>query len=283
MAAAKAGDLEMLQFMWNSRDGKWPAKRTSSTASRLPKAGLLTETDPDKQTFEEYQASSTTLAANLQHTPGITAEMIAEMQELFNADPNSTRFNQGQRELYTAAALEWLQRHGYTWNADVGYAAYRCGSVPVFELLLQQGCPLDELEGEEAIAHLACEDEHLPALQYCLNFASIALEGRTGWALLANALINDQLCTAQWLKQQGVEWPPRLWMTDSSNVYKLCSVKALEWAIGAGCPWGIWQKGLCEKFVVHSGEYDEVAWAHRHGCPCKCKSDPPLFSSRDKA
>jgi hypothetical protein len=100
--------------------------------------------------------------------------------------------------------------------------------VPVFELLLQQGCPLDELEGEEAIAHLACEDKHLPALQYCLDFASIALEGRTGWALLANALINDQLCTAQWLKQQGVEWPPRLWMTDSSNVYKLCSVKALE-------------------------------------------------------
>jgi hypothetical protein len=98
----------------------------------------------------------------------------------------------------------------------------------VFELLLEQGCPLHELEGEENIAHLACHDNQLPALQYCLNFANWELEGRTGWALLANAMINDQLQTAQWLKQQGVDWPPRLWMTDSTNVYKLCSVKALE-------------------------------------------------------
>jgi hypothetical protein len=105
MAAAKAGDLEMLQFMWNSSDGKWPAKENFQHSIKAAKSGntamlqwlleqgLLTERDPDKQTYEEYQASSTTLAADLLHTPGITAKMIAEMQELFNADPNSTRFN----------------------------------------------------------------------------------------------------------------------------------------------------------------------------------------------
>jgi hypothetical protein len=100
--------------------------------------------------------------------------------------------------------------------------------VPVFELLLQQGCPLQELKGKEAIAHLACDDKHLPALQYCLNFSNWEFEGRTGWALLANAMINDQLLTAQWLKQQGVDWPPRLWLADANNVHKLCSVKILE-------------------------------------------------------
>jgi hypothetical protein len=100
--------------------------------------------------------------------------------------------------------------------------------VPVFELLLQQGCPLHELKGVEGLANLSCHDKYLPALQYCLNFSNMGVEGRNGWALLGSALINDQLKTAQWLKQQGAPWPPKLWLADSSNVHKLCSVRALE-------------------------------------------------------
>jgi hypothetical protein len=119
LAAATAGDLEMLQFMWNRSDGKWPAKENFKHSIKAAKSGniamldwllaqgLLTEVDSDEQTYEEYQASNSALAAQLAQTPipGITAEMIAGMQQLFNADPNSTRFNRGQGELYTAAVL----------------------------------------------------------------------------------------------------------------------------------------------------------------------------------
>jgi hypothetical protein len=108
LAAAKAGDLEMLQFMWNRSDGKENFKHSIKAAKSgniamldwLVEKGLLTEVDPDKQTYEEYLAKNSTLAASLAQF-GLSADLLAGLQ----ADPNSTRFNREQGELYIEAVL----------------------------------------------------------------------------------------------------------------------------------------------------------------------------------
>jgi hypothetical protein len=103
----------MLQFMWSSSDGDWPAKDNFKHCINAVRSGniamldwlveqeLFTEVDPDKESHEEYQAKNIAVVADLQQYGLSYPGLLASLQ----ADPNSPRFNQGQGELYTAAVL----------------------------------------------------------------------------------------------------------------------------------------------------------------------------------
>jgi hypothetical protein len=94
--------------------------------------------------------------------------------------------------------LTWLHEHGCAWDQiDVCTAAAISGSVDVMEYLQQQG--------------VGCTPEALTDMLYA-----------------AGAF--DKLAAAQWLRQQGAEWPAVL-----HSLVSCWSGEILAWARGEGC------------------------------------------------
>jgi hypothetical protein len=73
---------------------------------------------------------------------------------------------------------------------------------------------------------------------------------------------------AKWLREQGAEWPDKLWRYGDHPQETYCwLLPTLQYAVENGCPWGDWPFGVCVELCVNHF-VEEVEWAHANGCPC---------------
>jgi Ankyrin repeats (3 copies) len=104
-----------------------------------------------------------------------------------------------------ADTLRWLRRHYYDWDEEsIAYYAAEGGSVKVMQYLQQEGFGLDDSNG-----HLLTE---------LLNIAGA----------------HNKLAVAQWLREQGAEWPAVLRYTTQHEDAPWRG-DTLAWARAEGC------------------------------------------------
>jgi hypothetical protein len=72
----------------------------------------------------------------------------------------------------------------------------------------------------------------------------------------------------KWLREQGAEWPDKLWWYGEFPQETYCwLLSALQYAVENGCPWGDWPFGVCAELQINQYS-EEVEWGHANGCPC---------------
>jgi hypothetical protein len=114
-----------------------------------------------------------------------------------------------------------------------------------------------------------------------LKYSKIIQQG--GWSqahlnkLLALAGAHGHVDMVHWLREQGAEWPEKLWgvMSYTNKAYTW-HLAALQYAIQHGCSWGDWPSHICVDLVANL-HTDEVEWAHANGC--LCGNDCPMRHS----
>eukprot|EP00953_Heterococcus_sp_UTEX-ZZ885_P032070 16773-Heterococcus_DN1.PRE.3 len=119
---------------------------------------------------------------------------------------------------------QYLRAEGCAWDEVAATAACQDGHTAVLQWLLEQGCPHDNM----ACCCLAALKGHITVMAYLKSLgwldAPVLLEA------LQVAGAFDQLAAAQWLRQQGAEWPRVL----CSNI-EPWSVELVAWARAEGC------------------------------------------------
>jgi hypothetical protein len=121
--------------------------------------------------------------------------------------------------------LRWLQEVGIAFNAGTAFSAAAEGHTAILVWLLEQQCPVKQTHlcgtaaryGRMSILSLLQERGLLPA-QHELS------------RMLRVAGAYDQLAVAQWLRQQGAEWPAVLLFLGMP-----WSEAVLAWARAEGC------------------------------------------------
>jgi hypothetical protein len=145
--------------------------------------------------------------------------------------------------------LQWLHTRslGRCHDVRVLNNASMSGSVPLLDWLL-------------TVTNRWSEQ----TLQYMLEYA--------GWC--------SKLAAAQWLREQGAQWPHAfsgeiIDGATGSATRRCWSLPALQWAIKSDSGWRAWQCQHFEASMYNSAEGRQSAaavleWAHANGCPCTC-------------
>jgi hypothetical protein len=126
---------------------------------------------------------------------------------------------------------EFLRAEQCPWNEYACLAAAYGGQVDTLRWLHEQGCPWYE----EFTAEKAAEGGSIEVILY-MRQAGVEFTGEQLTVMLNIAGAYNKLEAAQWLRQQGAEWPPML-------MYK-------RYSTGTGLQW----------------QGDALAWAREEGC-----------------
>jgi hypothetical protein len=122
---------------------------------------------------------------------------------------------------------EYLREEGCTWSRDLCSGAVSRRYLVALRWLHEHGCPWDF----RALCKLAAQRDSVEIMMY-LQQQSDATEWNA--ALLTDMLnaagAYKKLAAAQWLRQQGAEWPPMLRLHSRS-----WSGDVLQWARAEGC------------------------------------------------
>jgi Ankyrin repeats (3 copies) len=100
---------------------------------------------------------------------------------------------------------QYLRAERCPWSAGTCRRAADGGHVDTLRWLHEQGCPWDA----QTICYSAVTAGSLPVIEYVLSAEPAATAAQLT-ELLNVAGISDQLSVAQWLRQQGAEWPATL-------------------------------------------------------------------------
>jgi hypothetical protein len=155
-----------------------------------------------------------------------------------------------------------MHEHGKPWDVTSCTGAARGGYLNVLRYLHEQGCPYNGVVACNAAArggHIdtlrymherdwpwdavtACEmaavSGSVDIIKYIVEQDSLVLTAAQLTNMLNAAGSYDQLETAQWLRQQGAQWPAVLTNTDpyyQPPVRHLWQEKAFKWAREQGC------------------------------------------------
>jgi hypothetical protein len=120
---------------------------------------------------------------------------------------------------------QYLRAEGCAWDLHVSNVACKNGHTAVLQWLLEQGCP----HSDEACCYFAAVHGHVPILAYLQTLGWLASADVLVKALLVAGAYN-RLAAAQWLRQQGAEWPTVLRYDDKS-----WSDELVAWAKVEGC------------------------------------------------
>jgi hypothetical protein len=117
------------------------------------------------------------------------------------------------------AMCELLHENECPWDEDSCITAAKCDSADMLRWLREHGCPCNIVQAADAAA--------------CMNrVAVLEYAAEQLIDLLNTAGVNGSLAAAQWLRQQGVEWPAVL---RDNNGHKHWNGKTLAWARAEGC------------------------------------------------
>jgi hypothetical protein len=158
------------------------------------------------------------------------------------------------------STLQWLKEQGVAISADALKAAVQGGHVTVVQYLVAEGHQLSSELCTIAAQHDCVKTLHWLLAQHCSwSLRSVCLAAAHGgsthvlaylWhqplvhlqlgaqpltAMLNAAGANNKLAAAQWLRQQGAEWPAVLQYAYTVGQLKQWRGSVLEWARTAGC------------------------------------------------
>jgi hypothetical protein len=125
------------------------------------------------------------------------------------------------------AMCEHLRANGCPWTSEACEEAAGCDHVDTLRWLREHKCPCDI----EAVCVAAAESTGSPkVMAYLLAEGLLNAELLTTMLNVAGAL--DQLAAAQWLRQQGAEWPAVL---RNEELRQSWHSATLAWARAEGC------------------------------------------------
>jgi hypothetical protein len=132
------------------------------------------------------------------------------------------------------AVCAYLRSQACPWDSTACYRA-ACGQhYSTLQWLHTSGCPYD--------ATVACEQAatcgHTDTVEFILQLHGTALSDLPAsqlTGLLNAAGAYNKVAAAQWLRQQGAEWPEQLVYTNKYVWTKVWTDEALRWARAEGC------------------------------------------------
>jgi hypothetical protein len=123
------------------------------------------------------------------------------------------------------AMCEYLHAEQCPWNESVYYTAARSGHVGTVRWLQEHGCPRDATKVCQVAAMGGSIDFLMYVQQQGMRPTPAMLR-----SMLNIAAVSDKLAAAQWIRQQGAEWPAVLKYNG-----KKWAGKVLAWARSEGC------------------------------------------------
>jgi hypothetical protein len=138
----------------------------------------------------------------------------------FNAQVMTAAAAKGHTQL-----CQFLRAEQCPWDARACENAARGGSVHTLHWWHEQGCPWDV----DAILTVAAKSGHTAILTF-MQSVEPAASAEQLTEMLNAAGSGTHLAAAQWLRQQGAEWPAVL-----EHWGRVCSGDALQWARDEGC------------------------------------------------
>jgi hypothetical protein len=121
---------------------------------------------------------------------------------------------------------QYLLSEGCPWEADACTFAAHSGKLHVVRWLHEHGCPWHI----EYLLHFAAAGGSINVLEYMQQQPEVVLTAALLTDMLNAAGANSKLAAAQWVRQQGAEWPAVLRVTS-----KAWSGDVLAWARAEGC------------------------------------------------
>eukprot|EP00953_Heterococcus_sp_UTEX-ZZ885_P021771 12121-Heterococcus_DN1.PRE.8 len=97
---------------------------------------------------------------------------------------------------------EHLHAQQCPWNESVYYTAARSGHVDTVRWLQEHGCPRDATK----VCQVAAMGGSIDVLLYVQQQGMVSTPARLR-SMLNIAAVSEKLAAAQWLRQQGAEWP----------------------------------------------------------------------------
>jgi hypothetical protein len=127
-------------------------------------------------------------------------------------------------------ALQYLRAAGCEWGLLVTDAAAETASFETLRWAREHGCPWDSA----SICEAAARGGSVQVLQY-LQQRGMVITAEQLTAMLNAAGAHSKLAAAQWLLQQGAEWPAVLRYEELYHKPLKWSGPALAWARAEGC------------------------------------------------
>jgi hypothetical protein len=149
-------------------------------------------------------------------------ELTAWVKQQPDVVCNQDTMNTAARKGFTAVC-EYLYAEQCPWSAQTCFCAAVDGHVDTLRWLHENGCPWNAAHTCEAAAAGGSIDVIEYVVQQGIVFTPELL------TVMLNAAGN-KLAAAQWLRQQGAEWPDLLYYLISR-----WSGETLEWARAEGC------------------------------------------------
>jgi hypothetical protein len=149
------------------------------------------------------------------------------------------------------AVLDWLRRHGHTYNADhCGTAASARDNGAALRWLVGIGCPYDAY----TISTLALRG-NLEAIKW-IHGLGCPISAQA----CANAASRGHLDVIEWLNANGCPWAASVCVNAALGGH----LDVIRWAKKRGHPW---RDGICDAAALRA-HLNVLAWAHgKHGCP----------------
>jgi hypothetical protein len=132
------------------------------------------------------------------------------------------------------AMCQHLRSIGCVWDESACYTAASKGHVDVLTWLRDNGCPHEDV----ALMATAAHGGSTAVMQYIIDHHVMQHQLTAGEVLtfmLLFAGFSDKLAAAQWLREQGAEWPSGLSTIDDDGTVLEWSGEVLVWARATGC------------------------------------------------
>jgi hypothetical protein len=131
-------------------------------------------------------------------------ETTAWVKQQPGVDFNAYAMHEAARMGHTAMC-EYLYAEQCPWSHYTCNFAAEHGHVDTLRWLQEHNCPWED----EFVAHVAAQGGSIEVLAYLQQQGILATPAKLT-SLLNIAGGNNHLAAAQWLRQQGAEWPARL-------------------------------------------------------------------------
>jgi hypothetical protein len=165
-----------------------------------------------------------------------------------------------------------LRVHGVPWSSELCNNAAEYNKLKLLKWLHASSCPWDAV----MVVHQASACGSAAMLEWLLTVtAPWSSDMKTN--MFQEAGCNNNLSVTQWLRSEGVNWPPSFSVVKYENKRSnICwSVSSVQWALARGAGWLQWN---CADYAADKYEEPQVEqqatqlleWAHANGCPCTC-------------
>jgi hypothetical protein len=212
---ADCNTLPVMQFL-HAQGCPWDETVTSAAAARSDLEILRWASEHGCDWNERAILSEAASSGNVE----LTAWVKQQPGVVCNEDAMDAAAQKGH-----TAVCEYLRAQQCPWSAQTCFGAAASGHVHTLRWLHEHGCPWNAVHTCEA----AAAGGFIDVMQYLLQH-DIAYTPALLTLMLNAAGACNKLAAAQWLRQQGAEWPDVLYYLISR-----WSGETLAWARAKGC------------------------------------------------